>query len=218
MVTVAVVDVAPAAHPDMDAEAIGRLGAHGARVAAEVIERHGGRVERELGDTLLAFFGFPVAHEDEALRAVRAVADAQAAVSALNHRPSAPEGAHYRSRAAIEAGDIVVAGPGAALGDAVAGPLVRAAGRLLQAAPDGEIIIGPSAQRLLRGAVIMKPFDGAPRGTTGWQVLEIVSRAPGIPRALDAPMFGRQRRADPTANRLPARGPLRHRVATHRPG
>jgi DNA-binding SARP family transcriptional activator len=191
-VTVAILDIAPGAKPDADAEAIGRLGALCARVADEVIERHGGRVERELGDTLIAFFGFPVAHEDDALRAVRAVADAQAAVLALNDRPSLIDGVVYRSRAGIEAGDIVVAGPGAALRDAVAGPVVRAAGRLQQAAPDGEVLVGPAAQRLLRGAVIMKPFDGAPGGTTGWLILEIVAGAPAIPRALDAPMFGRQ--------------------------
>ncbi len=191
-VTVAVLDVAPGANPDADAEAVGRLGAHGTRVAAEVIERHGGRVERELGDTLIALFGFPVAHEDDALRAVRAIADAQAAVMALNDGPSALDGILYRSRAGIEAGDIVVAGPGAALRDAVAGPVVRAAARLQQAAPDGEVVIGPGAQRRLRGAVIMKPVDGAPGGIAGWQILEVVAGAPAIPRALDAPMVGRQ--------------------------
>ncbi|MFN2589263.1 MAG: BTAD domain-containing putative transcriptional regulator, partial [Actinomycetota bacterium] len=190
-VTVAVLDVVPSANPDADPEAVGRLGADCARVAAEVIERHGGRVERELGDTLIAFFGFPVAHEDDALRAVRAVADTRAAILALNDRPSEIEGIRYRSRAGIEAGDIVVAGPGAALRDAVAGPVVRAAARLQQAAPDDEVFVGPAAQRLLRGAVIMKPLDGPPR-RQGWQILEIVARAPAIPRALDAPMFGRQ--------------------------
>ncbi|MGH2416815.1 MAG: BTAD domain-containing putative transcriptional regulator, partial [Candidatus Limnocylindria bacterium] len=191
-VTVAVLDVAAGAYPDMDAEAVGRIGGEGARVATEVIERHGGRVERELGETLIAFFGFPVAHEDDALRAVRAVADAQAAVWRLNDRPWAREGARYRSRAGIEAGEIVVAGPGASLQDAVAGAVVRAAGRLQQAAPDGDVVVGPAAQRLLRGAVIMKPLDGAPTGTTGWQILELVAGAPAIPRGLDAPMVGRQ--------------------------
>ena len=190
--TVAVLDVAPSADPDADAEAVGRLGAHCARVAAEVIERHGGRVERELGDTLVAFFGFPVAHEDDALRAVRAIADAQAAVMALNDRRSGLEGVLYRSRAGIEVGDIVVVGPGAALRDAVAGPVVRAAGRLQQAAPDDEIVVGPAAKRLLRGAVIMKPST-ALQGRRVWQILEIVAGAPAIPRAPDAPMFGRQR-------------------------
>jgi len=191
-VTVAVLDVSPGASPDMDAEAVGRLGAQGARVAAEVMERHGGRVERELGDTLITIFGFPVAHEDDALRAVRAVGDAQAAIRGLNNRQLGLEGFRYRSRAGIEAGEIVVAGPGASLYDAVAAPLVRAARRLQQAAPDGDVVVGSAAQRLLRGAVIMKPSHGAPTGTTGWQILEIVAGAPAIPRALDAPMFGRQ--------------------------
>jgi DNA-binding SARP family transcriptional activator len=191
-VTVAVLDVAPRVDGDADAEAVGRLGALCAGVAAEVIERHGGRVERDLGDTLIALFGVPVAHEDDALRAVRAVADAQAAVTALNDGPSALDGVLYRSRAGIEAGDIVVAGPGAALRDAVTGPVVRAAGGLQQAAPEATIVAGPAAQRLLRGAVIMKPFDGAPGGAIGWQILEVVAGAPAIPRALDAPMFGRQ--------------------------
>ena len=191
-VTVAVLDVAPVASPDMDAESVGRLGLGSARVAAEVIERHGGRVERELGDTLVAFFGFPVAHEDDPLRALRAVAEAQAAVRGLNNRPAAFEDGRHRSRAGMEAGEIVVAGPGAPIHDAVAGPLVRMAGRLQHAAPDGEVLVGPAAQRLLRGAAIMKPLDGAPTGITGWQILEIVAGAPAIPRALDAPMFGRQ--------------------------
>jgi DNA-binding SARP family transcriptional activator len=190
-VTVAVLDVGPGANKEADAEAIGRLGANCARVATEVIERHGGRVERELGDTLIAFFGFPVAHEDDALRAVRAVADAQATVVALNDDPSRIEGVRYRSRAGIEAGDIVVAGPGATLREAVAGSVVRAAAGLLRAAQDGEAVIGPAAQRLLRGVVIMKPLDRTPDGTTGWQILEIVAGAPAIPRSFDAPMFGR---------------------------
>ena len=191
-VTVAVLDVAPGASPDADAEAVGRLGGHCVQVAAAVIERHGGRVERELGDSLIAFFGFPLAHEDDALSAVRAVADAQAAVRTLNDRPSGIEGVLYRSRAGIEVGDIVVAGPGAALRDAIAGTVVRAAAGLQRAAPVDEAVVGPAAQRLLRGAVIMKPLDGAPEGTRGWQILEIVPGAPAIPRALDAPMFGRQ--------------------------
>jgi DNA-binding SARP family transcriptional activator len=191
-VTVAVLDVAPRADPDADAEAVGSLGVHCAQVGAEVIKRHGGRVEIEFGDTLIAFFGFPVAHEDDALRAVRAVADAQAAILALNDRASTIRGGLCRSRAGIETGDIVVAGPGASLRDAVTGPVVRAAARLQQAAPDDEVVVGSAALRLLRGAVIMKPLDRAAGGTTGWQILEIVARAPAIPRALDAPMFGRQ--------------------------
>ena len=191
-VTVAALDVAPREQPHMDAVAVGRLGVHGARIAGEIIERYGGRVERELGDTLLAFFGFPVSHEDDAIRAVRAAADVRTAISALNDGPSTIGGAPYRSRAGIEAGDIMVDGPGASLRDAIAGPLVRAVRRVQEAAGDDEIVVGPTAQQLLRGSVIMKPSDESPSGTSAWEILELLPGAPPIPRSLDVPMFGRQ--------------------------
>jgi predicted ATPase len=72
---------------------------------------------------------------------------------------------------------------------------VTAAVRLQQAAGDGHILVGPGAQRLLRGSVILTPIGGGAadrKSAPAWQVLEVVSRAPPIPRSLDAPMFGRQ--------------------------
>jgi len=194
-VTVLAVDVAPVAEPAVDPEAVGRLGARAARVAADVLERHGARVEHLIGDMLMAFFGFPLAHEDDALRAVRAALEARTAVHALDEDPSRVEGVRPRVRLGIETGDIVVAGPGAAIQDAVTGVVLSAAGRLQQAAGDGEVIVGPAAARLLRGTVILKqverlPIDGGP--ATAWRVLELVAGAPALPRAFGAPMFGRQ--------------------------
>jgi DNA-binding SARP family transcriptional activator len=194
-VTVVAVDLAPAAEAPADAEAVGRVGARAAAVATAVLERHGARVERSFGDMLIAFFGFPVAHEDDALRAVRAAIEVRTAVHALNDDPSLVEGVGNCSRAGIETGEIVVAGPGAALRDVVSGPVVNAAGRLQQAADDDAVIVGPGAQRLLRGSVIVKPVEGLAtlRGpTTAWRVLEVVSDAPAVPRVLEAPMVGRQ--------------------------
>jgi class 3 adenylate cyclase len=63
-VTVAAVDVAPTADLSRDTEAVARIGSQAARVATEVLERHGARVEGPLGDELIGFFGFPAAHED----------------------------------------------------------------------------------------------------------------------------------------------------------
>jgi DNA-binding SARP family transcriptional activator len=194
-VTVVAVDLAPAAEAPADAEAVGRVGARAADVAAAVLERHGARVERSFGDMLMAFFGFPHAHEDDALRAVRAAIEVRTAVHALNDDPSLVEGVGNCSRAGIETGEIVVAGPGAALRDVVTGPVVNAAGRLQQAADDDAVIVGPGAQRLLRGSVIVKPVEGLAthRGRmTAWRVLEVVSEAPAVPRVLEAPMVGRQ--------------------------
>jgi DNA-binding SARP family transcriptional activator len=195
-VTVVAVDLAPKAEATADAEAVGRVGARTADVAAAVLERHGARVERSFGDMLVAFFGFPLAHEDDALRAVRAALEARTAVHAMNDDPSLVEGVGSCVRVGIETGDIIVAGPGAALRDVVTGPVVNAAGRLQQAAGDNSVIVGPGAQRLLRGSVIVKPVNGLSSergGATAWQVLEVVSDAPAIPRVLEAPMVGRQR-------------------------
>jgi predicted ATPase/class 3 adenylate cyclase len=188
-------DLVPVAEPAVDSEAGGRVGARAARVAADVLERHGARVERLFGDMLMAFFGFPLAHEDDALRAVRAAFEARTAVHALDDDPSRVEGVANRVRAGIDSGEIVVAGPGAALHDVITGTVVAAAGRLQLAADDGEVIVGPAAARLLRGTVILKPVERlAINGAqaTGWRVLEVVAGAPALPRALGAPMFGRQ--------------------------
>jgi len=194
-VTVLAMDLAPVAEPTVDPEAAGRLGARAARVTADVLERHGARVERLFGDMLMAFFGFPLAHEDDALRAVRAAFEARTAVHALDDDPSRVEGVRNRVRAGIETGEIVVAGPGAALHDMITGTVLAAAGRLQVAADDGEVIVGPAAARLLRGTVILKAVErlainGAQ--STAWRVLELVAGAPALPRALWAPMLGRQ--------------------------
>jgi class 3 adenylate cyclase len=194
-VTVLAMDLVPVAEPAVDLEAGGRLGARASRVAVEVLERHGARVERLFGDMLMAFFGFPLAHEDDALRAVRAAFEARTAVHALDDDPSRVEGVRNRVRAGIETGEIVVAGPGSALHDVVTGTVLAAAGRLQLAADDGEVIVGPTAARLLRGTVILKPVERlAINGAqaTAWRVLELVAGAPALPRALGAPMFGRQ--------------------------
>jgi DNA-binding SARP family transcriptional activator len=192
-VTVAAVDVAPAADLSIDTEAVARMGSRAARVATEVLERHGARVERSLGDELIGFFGFPAAHEDDALRAVRAVLDVRTAVHSLDSDPSAIGGMKHGSRAGVETGDIVVAGPGAALRDVVMGPVVSAARRLEHAAASDETLIGTTTQRLVRGAVIVRPVDGGSGASAiTWRVLESVAHFSAIPRAMDTPMIGRQ--------------------------
>jgi len=192
-VTVAAVDVAPAADLRLDTEAVARIASQAARVATEVLKRHGGRVERSLGEELIGFFGFPAAHEDDALRAVRAVLDVRTAVHSLDSDRSAIEGIKQGLRAGVETGDIVVAGPGAALRDVVMGPVVSAARRLEHAAASDEILIGTNTQRLVRGAVIVRPVDGGSGASAiAWRVLESIAHSSAIPRAMDTPMVGRQ--------------------------
>src|SRR5438093_1506785 len=191
-VAVVAVDATPTADPASDPEAIGRHGAHAARVASDALERHGARVERLLGDMLMAFFGFPLAHEDDALRAVRAALDARTAIYALDADPSFGKGVRSRMRAGIEVGEIVVAGPAGALDDVVRGPVLTVSGRLLQMAEDGDVVVGAAVARLLKGSLILKQVERLTSdGTRAFRVLEVVAGASGVPRALTATMFGR---------------------------
>jgi DNA-binding SARP family transcriptional activator len=189
-VTVVVVDLSLDTDQSVDAEAEMRAADRAATVATDVLGGYGGRVERSPGDRLVAFFGFPVAHEDDTLRAVNAALDLRTAVHRLNDG-SMPQAGRYRARTGLETGEVIV-GPGSSLAEAVRGPVVSAADRLEHAAPDAEILVGPGAQRLLRGAVIMGPLEVMGEAMKAWRVLEVVSQAPAIPRTFDAPMIGRQ--------------------------
>jgi DNA-binding SARP family transcriptional activator len=193
-VTVAVLDVAPSANPDADAEAVGSFGAHCARVAAEVLERHGGRVERELGDTLIAFFGFPVSHEDDALRAVRAVVDA--------HRGGRHRGRWARGRAPRCRCRPRGAGGGSVAAGSAGRRGRRRAGSAAAAAGGGNNETPPRSCR--RDNRLADPGDRRSR-----------AGHPPLARRTDVRPPGR---ADPTALRVSARGPLWHRLATDSAG
>jgi DNA-binding SARP family transcriptional activator len=182
-VTVAVIHMATSADLDGDPETMARVRAEAMQVATAVLTRHGARVERSLGDELVAFFGFPVSHEDDAVSAVRAVLDTRLEVQ--THRTGG--GVRPTAQAGIETGDIMIAGPAGALPDVVTGPVISTARRLALTAADGDVLLGPGTLRLVRGSVIVKPADEA----SGWLVLELAPRLTAIPRTPDTPMIGR---------------------------
>ncbi|HST19420.1 MAG TPA: AAA family ATPase [Gaiellaceae bacterium] len=108
--------------------------------ASASIERHGGTVEKFAGDAVMAAFGVPLAHEDDAERAVRAAFEVLQAVDELG----------LQARAGVESGEVVVDD-----GDSTfaTGEAVVVAARLQQSAPAGVITLGPGARRLTVGAV-----------------------------------------------------------------
>ncbi len=87
------------------------------------------RVEKFVGDAVMAVFGIPVSHEDDALRAVRAAAEMREAIAEHG----------LEARIGVNTGEVVVGGEGETL---VTGDAVNVAARLEQAAPNGEILIG----------------------------------------------------------------------------
>ena len=118
-----------------------------------VIERHGGTVEKYIGDAIMAVFGLPVLHEDDALRAVRAAVEMREALAALNVVLESERGVTIAARTGIETGE-VVAGDATARQTLVTGDPVNTAARLEQAAGPGEI---------LRRPVHLAPHRGTPR-------------------------------------------------------
>jgi DNA-binding SARP family transcriptional activator/class 3 adenylate cyclase len=196
MVTVVSADLAVSSEPGVDPEALGRLTARSLDVGTDVLRRHGARVEEVVGDMLLGFFGLPIAHEDDAVRAVRAAVELRAAVEALNEDVQPVRGIRFSMRAGIETGEMVVGGTGSHRATA-SGQVLNATSRLHQAAGEGEVIVGPATQRLITGAAVLKPAGAMAVGGSGdtlpaWWVLDVVSSAPAVARHLDAPMRGRQ--------------------------
>src|SRR4051794_33363969 len=121
-----------------------------------VLEDHGGSVERFIGDAVMAVFGLRTAHEDDALRAVRAAHEMQATLADFNSELARGWGITLTNRTGVNTGDVVAGDPvrGQQL---VVGDAVNVAARLEQAAGDDEVLIGDRTYRLVRDAVEVEP-------------------------------------------------------------
>ena len=105
------------------------------------IERHGGTVEKYIGDAVMAVFGIPQLHEDDALRAARAAADMREGLAALNKELERDRGVTIQVRIGVNTGE-VVAGASATDPAIVTGDAVNVAARLEQHAAPGDVLIG----------------------------------------------------------------------------
>ena len=131
----------------LDPEALRALLARYFERMKAIVERHGGSVEKFIGDAVMAVFGVPVVHEDDALRAVRAAAEMRDALPELG----------VPGRIGVTTGEVVTGTEERlATGDAV-----NVAARLEQAAQPGEILIGEETLRLTRDAVEVEAVDAA---------------------------------------------------------
>ncbi len=133
-----------------------------------IVERHGGSVEKFIGDAVMAVFGVPVLHEDDALRAVRAAVEMRDALPELG----------LQGRIGVMTGEVVTGTEERlATGDAV-----NVAARLEQAAQPGEVLIGAPTLALVGGAAEVEPVEP----------LELKGKAEPVPayrllRVRDAP-------------------------------
>jgi class 3 adenylate cyclase/tetratricopeptide (TPR) repeat protein len=149
-----------------------------------IVERHGGSVEKFIGDAVMAVFGVPVVHEDDALRAVRAAVEMREALPALG----------VEGRIGVMTGEVVT-GTEERL---ATGDVVNVAARLEQAAAPGEVLIGQPTLVLVREAVEVEelpPLElkGKAMGVVAYRLLSVVG---GSARRHEAPMVGRERELD----------------------
>src|SRR4051794_32124406 len=148
-----------------------------------IVESHGGSVEKFIGDAVMAVFGVPVLHEDDALRALRAAVEMRDALPSLG----------ISARIGVNTGE-VVAGTGERL---VTGDAVNVAARLEQAAPPNEIYVGAPTVQLARGAVEVEPVEplalkGKSDPVDAFRLVAVTGRE-AARRAFDAPFVGRER-------------------------
>jgi class 3 adenylate cyclase len=161
-----------------------------------LFERHGGRVQKFVGDAVVAVFGIPVVNEDDALRAVRAAADLRGGLGGLNAELERDWGVRLDIRTGVNTGEVVTGDP--AIGDAlVLGDAVNVAARLEQVADPGQVLLGQSTYRLVRDAVEAEPVTplrlkgkGAP--VVAYRLDQVDPAAPGHARRQDAPIVGRE--------------------------
>src|SRR5437016_9819713 len=146
-----------------------------------IVEAHGGSVEKFIGDAVMAVFGVPVSHEDDALRACRA---------ALEMRDAFPE-LGIAGRIGVNTGEVVTGTEERlATGDAV-----NVAARLEQAAQPGEVLIGEATPGLVRDAVELGEkrqleLKGKSEPVAAYPLLVVVGE---LSRRFDIPIVGRER-------------------------
>ena len=197
MVTVLFVDVTGSTPlgERLDPEAIRRIFSRYFGEVAAIVTRHGGTLEKFAGDALVAVFGHPVLHEDDALRAVRAAAEARAALAIVNDELVRDYGLGLNTRTGVNTGQVVT-GDNATGSTIATGDMVNVAARLEARAQPGEIVIGAATYRLVRDAVTVEELEplelkGKSQPVAAYRLVDLAPDAPGLARRLESPLVGR---------------------------
>ena len=176
----------------LDSESLRRVMERYFTLAREVLERHGGKVEKFIGDAVMGVFGIPLVHEDDALRAARAAHELREELAGLNAGLQSEFGTELQVRIGVNTGEVVTSEGGTlATGDAV-----NVAARLEQAAEPGDILIGDATRQLAEGALELEraePIEakGKSEPLVAYRLLGVRPDTPGFERRFDAPFVGR---------------------------
>ncbi|WP_234365120.1 adenylate/guanylate cyclase domain-containing protein [Streptomyces sp. RTd22] len=180
----------------LDAEALRHVMLRYYDLLRACLERHGGTVEKFIGDAVMAVFGIPVVHEDDALRAARAALDMLAAVGESGEELERETGARIAVRIGIHTGEVVTSGAADAGHALVSGEAVNVAARLEQHAPAGQILIGADTHGLIAAhaeTTEVEPLTvrGKSEPVPAWRLTGIRDEARALAGPPGAPMVDR---------------------------
>jgi class 3 adenylate cyclase/tetratricopeptide (TPR) repeat protein len=179
----------------LDSEALHEVKERYFSAMAAEIKRHGGKIEKYIGDAIMAVFGLPRAHEDDALRAVRAAIGMQSVLRGLNESLSARFGVVLANRTGVNTGEVVAVDDPTADQKLATGDAVNVTARLEQAAPANEIYIGEVTYRLVRDAVKAEPVEpltlkGKSQPVAAFRLIGVHGQEGNV-RRQDTPVVGR---------------------------
>jgi class 3 adenylate cyclase/tetratricopeptide (TPR) repeat protein len=183
----------------MDPEAVKSLVDRALLRLGQEVKRYGGTVDKYIGDNVMAIFGAPVAHEDDAERAVRAGLGMQDAMGEVN--AGLPSGAHFALRVGVNTGEVLAG----AVGDAytVVGDVVNVASRLQTAAQPGSVTVGERTMRATDAAVeyrALEPLDlkGKAERVPAWEAVGLIEEhsVRRVSPASESPLVGRRQELD----------------------
>lgn len=160
------------------------------------IDAHGGTVEKFIGDAVVGVFGVPVAHEDDALRGVRAAWEMRERLALLNDDLDRRFGVRLSLRIGLNTGEVVTGDP-AARDTFVSGDAVNVAARLEQSAGSGEVLLGETTLALVADAVGVEklpplPVKGKRESLSAYRLTR-VDDVPERVRSRSSPFVGRER-------------------------
>src|SRR5918995_1270259 len=159
------------------------------------VERYGGTVDKYIGDNVMALFGAPVAHEDEAERAVRAGLGMQDAMEEIN--AGMPSGARFELRVGVNTGEVLAGAVGETY--TVVGDTVNVASRLQSAARPGSVTVGERTMRATDAAVSYEALEpltlkGKAEPVPAWEAVGLIAEhsVRRVAPARESPLVGRQ--------------------------
>ena len=180
----------------LDAESVREVMVRYYTLMRDCLERHGGTVEKFIGDAVVAVFGAPVLHEDDAVRALRAAMEMTEAIEALNRELRPRIGERVGIRIGVNTGEVVAAQDASSGQLLASGEAVNVAARLQQHAAPGEILIGPVTRVLAGDAAVVSgvselTLKGVAAPVPAWRLIALRQPPAGPFLDHDEPFVGR---------------------------